>query len=182
MQTDTAIKPVDSPSSSVLLRLCAWISGVLAVVGLVFIVIFYSGISIFGPLNDAAFTLQLIFTVPIMIQLTSRVEPPSPVSRRALQLTGVLGFVGAISLQLLLIIGVLTFFQMIGPLLAFIALIVVWFVLIERWRGDEGSVPQGWLLAILAGLTFGYPVWAYRYQRSLARGSSGPTATDQKGE
>lgn len=157
----------------------AAVSGVAAVVGLVFITIFYSGVWIFGPLNDIAYTTQLAFTLPIVIFLSRRLRPKVGRTARFLLPVGLIGLLVAISLQLLLIFGVLSFFEMIGPLLGSIVLVLVWFVLAERLGRDDSIIPRGWALAILAGLTFGYPVWAYLLIRNLkANGTIGITRVE----
>ena len=157
----------------------AAISGVAAVVGLIFITIFYSGVWIFGPLNDIAYTTQLLFTLPIVIFLNRRLRPKAGRTARFLLPVGLIGLLAAISLQLLLIFGVLSFFEMIGPLLGSIVLVVVWFVLAERIGRDDPITPGGWALAVLAGLTFGYPVWAYLLIRNLkAEGTTGITRVE----
>ncbi len=151
-------------------RLLSWsavFSAIMAVVGLVFIIIFYSGVYIFGPLNDIAYTLQLVSTLPIILYLSQRIKPRGRIVRWFVKWGGLLSCLTAISLQLLLIGGVISFFSMIGPLLASIAVLTSWFVILERNGREDPLVPKGLPLAVLAGLTFGYPFWAFRFRSSL---------------
>lgn len=158
-----------SPRTYQLLSWSAILGAATAVIGLVFIFIFYSGVYIFGPLNDIAYTLQLLSTLPIILFLSQRFESGSLFTRRFVRWGGLASCLIAISLQLLLIAGVLSFFSMIGPLLASIAVLTTWFVVLERSGQENPLVPKGWLLAVLAGLTFGYPIWAFRFQSNLKR-------------
>ncbi|MFP3853941.1 MAG: hypothetical protein ACLFWD_06575 [Anaerolineales bacterium] len=145
----------------------AAISGFATIIQLIFITIFYSGVWIFGPLNDIAFTTQLVFTLPVVIFLSSRVRHNKGVSARFALPLGLLGLLAAISLQLLLIFGVLSFFEMIGPLMGSMVIIVLWFALIERAGRHDLIIPRGRALAILAGLSFGYPIWAFKLIRKV---------------
>ena len=70
-------------------------------------------------------------------------------------------------LQLLLVTGVLTFEEEIGPVsLAFLAL-AAWFILTGRIAARAGVVPGGTRLGVLAASYVGYPVWAFRIARTL---------------
>lgn len=169
MQANVPIMNQPSTLYSQFLIASAWISATLAVIGLVFIVIFYAGIGIFGPLNDIAYTSQLAFTLPIIHYVSRRAGQGGKFKHTGLSLLGLGSCSLAIALQLLLIFGVLTFFQMIGFLLATISFLVLWFVLVERASRQDPVIPTGWPLAFLAGLTFGYPFWAVRFSRNLQR-------------
>ncbi len=147
--------------------LSALISAVFAVIGIVFIVIFYAGVGIFGPLSDVAYMTQMIFTLPIVFYMYRRLEPQGKSRALGVTLLGFLAMTSVITLQVLLITGVLPFTTQIGLLLFSILFIVLWFVLIERYGREDDVIPHSRLLAVLAGMTIGYPVWAYRFRRNL---------------
>jgi len=149
------------------IRWCAVISAIAAVIGLIFIVIFYAGIGIFGPLNDVAYMTQILFTTPIVIYFHRRVAPEKKGRATAVTAIGVLSMGTVIILQALLILGVIPFLRQIGMLLIASCFGVVWFGSIERLGKEDEVIPQGKFLAVIAGMTIGYPIWAYRLHQNL---------------
>lgn len=146
---------------------CALISALAAVVMLIFLVIFFAGVGIFGPLNDIGVTIQYIFMLPIAFYIHQRIKVKGRFLSIATTSIGVLGMLAVIVLQTLLVVGVIPFRQQIGMVVIAFLVVMVWFVLIENLGRDDDLIPNGRLLAVLAGLTIGYPVWAYRFRRNL---------------
>jgi len=169
------IQPKDSSSEGLeqLVRLCTLISAVAAVVGLIFLAIFYSGAGIFGPLNDIAVIIQYIFMLPIAFYIYRRIEPQGRFMSISVTLIGVLGMLAVIVLQTLLVVGVISFGQQIGMVMIAFLVVMLWFVLVESLGRDDEIIPKGRLLAVLAGMVIGYPVWAKRLRRNL--GESEPS-------
>jgi len=150
-----------------IVSLSAVISAIFAVIGLVFIVIFYAGVGIFGPLNDVAYMTQIIFTLPLVIYVYRQLKSRGESHALRITLVGLFGMFSVIVLQVLLITGILQFAIQIGMLLVAIVFVVAWFVLVNRYSQDDGLIPHGRLLAVLAGMTIGYPIWAYRFRRNF---------------
>jgi hypothetical protein len=94
-----------------LLRLagwCAYVSGVAAIVGLVFLAIFFgSGPGYFGPLNDTAVIIHYILLLPIVLTLHLMLRPYGKMLNQITTVTGLTGMLGVIVLQTLLVVGVL---------------------------------------------------------------------------
>jgi hypothetical protein len=82
-------------------------------------------------------------------------------------IVGVFGASAVIVLQILLVSGIIPFTTQIGMLLIAIVFVVAWFVLINRYGHVDKMIPPGRLLAVLAGMTIGYPIWAFRFRRNL---------------
>jgi hypothetical protein len=82
-------------------------------------------------------------------------------------LLGIAGMLAVIALQILLVVGVLTFNQQIGMVGVGYLLILGWFVINAYLGRSTAWLPHSMLLTLLAGLYIGYPVWGYSVGRRL---------------
>ncbi|GAB4481090.1 MAG: hypothetical protein Kow00124_28460 [Anaerolineae bacterium] len=82
-------------------------------------------------------------------------------------ITGAAGMLGVIVLQTLLVAGVLPFEQQIGMVIPAFLVALVWFVAAGILGRSTGIVPKSAVLGVLAGLVFGYPIWAFKVGRAL---------------
>ncbi len=161
---------------AVSIALCAFLSGIFATVGIVFLFIFYSDIEKngrFGTLNDIMVIIQYLLMVPIAVYLYRLLRLVD--SRRAWNslLIGLVGMAAVILLQLLLVLDIISFAVQIGIVLVGFFIVLAWFLL-NRSLSQEAEiasslVPQNKTLTILAGLVFGYPVWAFQFGRRLLK-------------
>lgn len=150
-------------------------SGVVGAVGLGFLVAMYAAFGAgarsagmtLGWVNDVTGVVTLPLALPGMVALHARIRPRSGAAADALLAIGI-GSSGAIVvLQALLVSGVLTFEEQIGPVsLAYLAL-ATWFVGTGRIAARSGLVPGGTRLGVLAALYVGYPLWAFRVARTI---------------
>lgn len=173
MRSNTQPKDNSSARPEQFVSLCTIISAIAAVLGLIFLAIFFSGVGVFGPLNDIAVTIQYIFMLPIAFLIYRRIEPQGRFISISVTLIGVLGMLAVIVLQTLLVVGVISFGQQIGMVVIAFLVVMLWFVLVESLGRDDEIIPKGRLLAVLAGMIIGYPVWAKRLRRNL--GESEPS-------
>lgn len=147
---------------------CAYISGVFAVIGLVFLTIFFAGgPAYFGPLNDTAVIVHYILLLPIVFTLYPLLKPYGQRLNLVATIIGTGGMLGVIVLQTLLVVGVLPFQQQIGMVIVAFFAGLVWFIAAGRLGRPTGIVPKSTLLNVLAGLVIGYPVWAFKVGRRL---------------
>lgn len=161
---------------AIFIALCAFLSGIFAIVGIAFLFKFYSDLEKngrFGPLNDIMVIIQYLLMVPIAVYLYRILRLVD--QRRALNnlLVGLFGMAVVIFLQLLLVLGIISFAVQIGFVLVGFFIVLAWFLLnrsLSQETEDVSSlIPQGKTLTILAGLVFGYPFWAYKFGRKLLK-------------
>lgn len=147
---------------------CAYISGAAAAIGLVFLTVFFSGgPAYFGPLNDTAVVIHYILLLPIVYTLYPLLKQNGQRLNLIATAVGVTGMLGVIILQILLIVGVLPFQQQIGMVVVAFFMGLVWFIAAGILGRSTGIVPKNMALAVLAGLVFAYPVWAFIVGRRL---------------
>jgi hypothetical protein len=154
-----------------LLRLsgwCAYVSGVAAIIGLVFLAIFFGGgPGYFGPLNDTAVIIHYILLLPIVFTFYLMLRPYGQTLNMIATIIGLAGMLGVIVLQTCLVVGVLPFEQQIRMVVVAFLVACVWFVITGYLGRSTGFVPKSVVLNVLAGLVFGYPVWAFMVGRKL---------------
>ena len=147
--------------------LCALISAILTVIAFIFLFVFYAGVGIFGPLNDLTYAAQMLFTIPVLVYVYRRLEPRWGRLVLGVTIIGLLAMLAVIVLSLLLVLGVIPFVRQVLMLLSAILFVALWFVAAAILGRDDPVVPSGILLAVLAGMSIGYPVWALRLRRNL---------------
>ena len=169
--TDQAQAPLPAITSPVwLVRVagwCAYLSGIVAIFGIVFLVAFFTVGGGFGKLNDIAAIVQLALMLPIAVTLQQLLRPHGPALSMVAMLLGIAGMLAVIALQILLVVGVLTFKQQIGMVGVGYLLILGWFVINAYLGRSTEWLPHSMLLTLLAGLYIGYPVWGYSLGRRL---------------
>lgn len=151
----------------------AYASGILAAVGLVFLILFFTGLPVFGPLNDIAVIIQYLLLLPIMFRIHSMLVTRSQKLRAAALAVGLAGAIAVIILQSMLVLGLVPFRQQITLVIPAFLICMLWFVLVERLGGSQGFVPEGTFLSVMAGLVVGYPFWAFKLARNLEAQSEG---------
>jgi hypothetical protein len=160
------------PSHRPFVAICAFLSGIAATAGLIFLFIFYSDINSlghFGTFNDIAVAVQYTLMLPIAVFLYQLLRPVNPRRARNNLIIGLAGMLAVIILQLLLILNVIPFYVQIGPVIICFLIVLAWFLLNRDLGRDTGIFPQNLALTILAGLVFGYPIWSYKLGRNLLR-------------
>jgi len=167
-----------NPTSSILRGLvrltigCVYCSGVISIIGLVFLAIFFTGgPGYFGPLNDLAVAIQYVLMLPIAMTVWLALRPYGERLNLIALLIGLAGMISVSTLQILLITGVLPFRLQIGMVIPAFLVTLGWFVLTGHLGRSSGILPRSRLLHILAGLYIGYPVWAFMLGHRLLRSS-----------
>ena len=173
-------------TSTTMLRLGGWAvsaSAVIAPIGLAFLFAMYVSFAVgaksqglaFGWINDVLAVVTGLLMLPPAVAVDVLLRDRAPRASRLALIVGI-GANGAIViLQSLLIAGVLTFEQEIGPvLIAFLAL-VVWFVTTGFIGSSTGLLPHGLRMSVLAATYIGYPFWAIWLGRHLLRGAGEPS-------
>ena len=150
-------------------------SGMLAAIGVAFLVAmavsFAMGATsagmVFGLTNDVLVMVSYALTAPAVLALVPLLRPRAPVLYPVVAAIGLLSIAGIVLLQLLLVIGVLTFEQQIGPASVVYIGLAAWFVLSGYIGRVSGVLPDGVRWGILGASYVGYPIWAIRMSRHL---------------
>ena len=149
---------------------CAYASGIVSIFGIVFLVAFFTtSIGPMGTLNDIAVVIQYGLMLPIALALHQLLRLRGPTLSLVALLLGVAGMAAVIVLQILLVTDVLRFAQQIGMVSVGFLVVLGWFVIIWHMGRSTGKLRSSMLLHVLAGLYFGYPVWAFSLGRRLLR-------------
>jgi hypothetical protein len=153
---------------------CAYVSGIVSVFGIVFLVTFFTLGGLFGTLNDVAVMVQYILMLPIALVLQQLLRPYGQGLSLAAMLIGIVGMLGVIILQFLLVIDALPFSQQIIMVVPAFLVVLAWFVINAYLGRSTNLLPNSMLLTVLAGLYIGYPFWGYSLGRRLlsSRGDS----------
>lgn len=151
----------------------AYGSATSAAIGLIFLAIFFSGVPIFGPLNDVAVIIHYILLLPIAIALWRLLKPYGERLNNFALAVGLVGITAVIVLQSLLVFGVMPFSQQIFMVIPAFLTVMLWFVLTGHLGRTDVRVPRGIALHILAGLVFAYPIWAIRLANNLQKHPGG---------
>jgi hypothetical protein len=145
----------------------AYVSGVVAAIGLVFLIALYVSFfvgsdlaGVFGWVNDALVMVQYAFGVPLAVALHTLLRPRNPRWSRVALAVGITGMAAVVVLQALLVLGVLTFQQQIVPL-AIALLVGVGTWLVATGYLARAILPHSLRMSLLAVPYLGYPIWAF---------------------
>lgn len=157
-----------SPGLARVAGYCAYVSGVVSIFGIVFLLAFFGGLGgRFGTLNDVAVIVQYVLMLPIALALLRYLRADGGRLSQIAFVVGLVGILTVIALQSMLVAKLIPFEVYIGIVSAGFLVATVWFVLNGIVGRASGKLTTGWLLDVLAGLYFGYPVWAFRMGRAL---------------
>jgi hypothetical protein len=160
-------------------------------VGIVFIVLMYASFAAgakeagmrFGWINDVSAIVQYLLAVPGVLAIGAALRAGTPRLWRYGIPLALAGIGVIVVFQTLLVAGVLTFEQEIGPATVGFLALGAWMVLAAIAGRRAGVVPVGPGLALLAALYVGYPLWALRIGRWMDASAvesvaeAAPTAT-----
>lgn len=149
---------------------CATLSGWFTAIGLVFLVLFFTLGGVFGPLNDVAVILQYSLMIPLAVYFWRVTRQEGSRAEEVTLVIGIVGILGVICLQSLLVARVMPFQVQIFFLVPFFFVGAAWFVRLARTESLRPLVPGGLLLAVGAGLVIGYPFWAFPLGRRIRAG------------
>ena len=181
----TTTRAVTASSQAAVLRwggLTAYASGVIAAVAIVLLVAMFASFAVgatsagmaFGWINDVLVMVAYALAVPIVVPLHLLLRPTAPRLSALAAVIGMGGFAAIVFLQLLLVVGELTFDEQIGPASIVYLFVAAWFVITGYLGSSSGILPRGVLTGILAATYLGYPIWAIWLARHLLRRAETP--------
>ena len=157
-----------------LIRVAGWFacaSGVVSIFGVVFFVGMLAVKGPFGRLNDICVMIQYLLALPIPLALHRLLQARAPFLSKLAMLIGIVGMMAVVVLQLLLVVGVLSFSEQVGPVtFALVVVVGAWLVITGYLNRSTGKLPRSMLMSIVAVPYFGYPVWAFWLGRHLLSG------------
>jgi len=154
----------------------AIISGVVSVVGFVFLITMFVFFATpykslgetFGMLNDICVALQYLLAIPVALALDQILRPYNPTLIRFATIIGILMMMIVIGLQLALVFGVIPFERQVGWVtLAMIVGVGSWLMMTGLVARSTGRFPNSVLMSGIAVPYVGFPVWAFWLGRLL---------------
>lgn len=153
---------------------CSIASGIVSFIGIVFLIVMFIGFSTnnlglqrYGMLNDICIIIQYLLALPITLALHQYLKVHALVLSRAAMLIGIAGILAVVVLQWLLVSGVLTFEEQVGPVMIALLMVGIWLVITGYMGRSIGKLPSGVLISIPAAFYLGYPIWAIWLGRRL---------------
>jgi len=155
----------------------AYAGGLIAAGGIVFLVAMFASFAVgaesagmaFGWINDVLVMVSYALAVPIVVALHLLLRPTAPRLSVLAALIGMGGLTAIVFLQLLLVVGALTFDEQIGPASIVYLFLAAWFITTGYLGSSSGILSQGVLMGFLAATYVGYPIWAIWLARHLLR-------------
>jgi len=155
----------------------AYVSAVVSAFGIVFLLLLYVGffggkesLLIFGPLNDICNIVQYTLALPIAVAFHRLLRDRSPGLSLVAMLIAVVGIVGVVVSQFLLITDVMSISEQLAYASASLLIVGVWIVITGFLGRRSGRLQISVAVIILGALYIGYPLWAYRVGQQLLSG------------
>jgi len=166
-------------------RAAAWtvrLAGVVGVIGIVFLVGMFAAFAadarstglVLGLTNDVLVLVSYLLLTPSVVAVFALTRARSPALAAILAILGVGGIAWVVLLQGLLVVGVLTFEQEIGPVSIGYLALAAWFVaggwLVGRSGAFRpGAFERGGWMGLLGATYLGFPLWAFWIGRRFRR-------------
>jgi hypothetical protein len=122
-----------------------------------------------GGINDALVLVAYLLAVPGVLAVHVLLRGWRPMVLGVLMLVALLALAAIVLLQLLLVLGLMSFEDQSVPVSAAFLVLGAWFVVVGYLGGRRGLLPNGVAMGVFAAFYFGYPFWAYRLGRHLRR-------------
>jgi hypothetical protein len=172
----TAAAPVAEARTSVAIAArTTVISGVVAAIGLVFLVAMFTAFAIgatgparaLGWINDVCVLVSYLLCAPSVVALWALLRPGAATVSALAAVLGLGSIAAIVVLQALLVAGVMTFEEQVGLVSIGLLGLGAWFVLVGHLGSRAGLLPRGVRMGLLAASYVGYPIWAIWLGRRL---------------
>ena len=152
-------------------------TGVIAAVGVVFLILFYVLFfatpltavgQTFGTLNDICIGIQYLLTIPLALSLRRILQPHASALIAVGTVIGIASMVAVVVLQTALVMGALTFAQeVLWVSLAMIVGVGTWLVIIGVVARSTGRFPSSLRMSLIAVPYLFYALWAFWLAKKL---------------
>ena len=149
----------------------------MATVGVISLLLFYALFfatplkdlgQFFGSLNDSCIAIQYSLAIPLAISLRRVLHHYAPGLVSVATFVGIASMLVVVTLQMALILGILTFAQQVlWVSLALIGGVGFWLVATGLVARSADRFPNSLRMSIVAALYLGYPFWAFWIGRHL---------------
>ena len=154
------------------------VSAILAAAGIVFLAAMFAAFAAgarqsgmrFGWINDVLVLVSYLLVAPTVLVLHRRLRGGHPTASAVAAVAGVVGIAIIVIFQGLLVAGVLTFEQQIGPASVGFFAVMGWLIASGYMGSRAGIIPRGTRLGILGATYLGLPIWAVALGRRLLGG------------
>lgn len=157
----------------------AILSGVIAAVGVVFLILFYALFfatplkalgQAFGWLNDVCIGIQYLLSIPLALSLRRILHQYAPSLISVATIVGLASMLTVTTLQIALVTGVVTFEQQwLWVTLAMIVGVGFWLVITGFVARSAKRFPNSLRMSLVAVPYVGYPIWAFWLGRHLLK-------------
>ena len=152
----------------------ALVAAVATVLGAIFLILFFAKGGLWGLLNDVASIVMMLATVPVVAFFATWTEPYlAPGVAFFVAVVGLVGMLGAVVSQGLLVTRIRTYQQLLPWTLGFGAVTGFWYVLIGVTGAMAGMPGPLAALAVASGIGFGaigYGFWRGNERHPLSAG------------
>ena len=115
-----------------------------------------------GWINDTLVIVQYVLVLPALVVVHLALRDTSPRASLVLAGLGGAGVALVVVSQGLLVLGVLTFEEQIGPALVGYIPLAAWFIATGVLLARSGLDPRGTAMGVVGASYLGFPVWAAR--------------------
>lgn len=144
----------------------AYVSGVVAAVGVVFLIAMFVSFVVgsdltgtLGRVNDVLIAVQYSLALPAAVGLHALLRPRNRRLSRLVLLIGIIGMLAIVVLQLLLVFGVVAFDRQVVFVVLALLVVGAWLVLTGILA--RPILPHSQRMSLLAVPYLGYPIWAF---------------------
>jgi SAM-dependent methyltransferase len=120
-----------------------------------------------GFINDVSALATYLLAAPAVVALHRMLRPDRPTASALAAVAGAIGIAGILVFQGLLVTGVLTFEQEIGPVAIAFLVFMAWQVATGYMASRSRLIPNGLRLGIIGATYVGHPFWAVALGRRL---------------
>ena len=130
------------------------LAGIAWIVGSAALIIFFVKGGIFGRINDAVSVFQFLFLIPVALALHRLLSAYSPVLSLSVVVVGIAAMLVFAALQVLLVLGRVSFEQTFRIVLALGGIVGLWWLVTSVLALNHGVLPAGlaWV-GIVAGVS-----------------------------
>jgi hypothetical protein len=148
------------------------LAGIAAIIAFAALFIFFAGVPVFGPINDAASVFQMLFLIPVALALHRIFRAGAPTLSLLATSIAIFAMLVIAVLQGLLVLKLVRFEQTLKTVLVMGGVVGVWWLLVAYLASGNSAFPSGlaWtsVIAGLSGVLLVVGFWLGGQQHPLA--------------